>query len=116
MWSSFAAKTLSTYGYDPTELGRQEEVLALLEKAVRQGEEYEFILIGSLSDRTEDHRVEPLEVAKALASRFPGIPLIVASSKPTLYEAVIAYEIGASAYIAKTFDESQLLTLVKEAV
>ena len=115
-WSCFAAKTLLAHGYDTIELGRREEALALLEKAVQQGEEYDFIIVDSLSDRTEDNMVKPLEVAKTIAELFPKVPLIVASSRPTPDEAVLAYEVGALAYIPKTFDEGQLMELVREAI
>jgi DNA-binding NtrC family response regulator len=113
-WSHFAAETLSAHSYDAIELGRLEEALALLE-AAPLGEEYTLVIVDSLSDRTEDNRVKPLEVARIIAERFPKVLLIVASSRPTPDEAVRAYAAGASAYIPKTFDARQLTELVTQA-
>lgn len=108
LWSRFAAKTLLAHGYNLVELGSQEEAEALLEKGGQPGEEYALVIVGSLSDRTEDPRVKPLEIARRIAKIYPEVPLIVASSRPTPYQAVLAYEIGALDYIPKTCDETQL--------
>ena len=115
-WSHFVAKTLSAQGYHPIELKRREQAVALLEEATQQGEEYALIIVDSLVDRTEDNSVKPLEVAQAIAELFPEVPLIVASSRRTPDEAVLAYEAGASAYIPKTCDEGELMELLNRAI
>ena len=113
-WSHFAAGTLWAHSYDAIELRRLEEALVRLD-AAPAGEEYTLVIVDSLSDRTEDNRVKPLEVARTIAERFPKVLLIVASSRPTPDEAARAYAAGASAYIPKTFDERQLMELVTQA-
>jgi two-component system nitrogen regulation response regulator GlnG len=115
-WSRFAAETLSANGYDSAKLGRQGHTLALLKKANLGVKECDLIIVDTLSDRTVDNMVKPLEVAKTISMRFPNVPLMVVSSRPTPNEAVLAYEVGASAYIAKTFDGSQLIELVQQAI
>jgi len=115
-WSRFAAETLSARGYDPLRVEHQEEALALLEKAAREGEEYSLIIVDPLNGRIEDPGIKPMEVAGTIAKLFPQLPLIVASSRPTPDEAVLAYEIGASNYIPKTCDESQLMESVEKII
>lgn len=115
-WTSFVAKTLSAYGYDVIERGSYGEALALLEKATRWGEGYAFIIVDPLNGRPEDHETKLLEVARTIAKHFPSVPLIVASSRPTPDEAVLAYELGALAYITKTCDEKEFMESVKKAI
>jgi DNA-binding NarL/FixJ family response regulator len=114
-WSHFAFGALSAHGYDPIEFGCQQEVLALVHDVLQDGERLS-IIVDSLSDRTEAHDVKPLEVAKVIAEQLPSATVIVASSRPTPDEAVLAYEVGASAYLPKTCDESHLVALVRKVV
>ena len=57
-----------------------------------------------------------LEVVRALRAARPGLPIVVITGYATDANAGRALEHGATAFLAKPFDDSELLTLVRQVL
>ncbi len=57
-----------------------------------------------------------LEAVRLIRARRPGLPIVVITGYATVAQQDLALAAGATAFLAKPFDDSELLTLVRRVL